>query len=377
MRVIYSLGAKFAGGGIGTTAYYAVRGIHRHRMLHLLLCGSYRPTEIPTERIRAMGLLSRVLRRLAVYDSSRRLNHVYNQLYDLWAARHMEPCDVFHGWGNFCLRSLRWAKAIGAVTIVERASSHPLTQQAILQEEYARWGMRFKMPRGSIQRSLEEIAQADYVLIPSDFVRRSFLDQGVADKKLIQVPFGVDIHRFWPISRSGARKPFRVLYVGQVSLQKGVLYLLEAWQLLRWRDAELWVVGRVEREIRPLLRRYTAETIRWVGYVSDPAAIYQQAEIFAFPSLQEGSALVTYEALASGLPVVTTPNAGSVVRDGLEGFIVPIRDVEGLAERLERLRSDEKLRCEMGKAARRRAEDFTWERYGDVLVTAYQQYAMT
>ncbi|MDQ7028789.1 MAG: glycosyltransferase family 4 protein, partial [Ardenticatenia bacterium] len=92
-----------------------------------------------------------------------------------------------------------------------------------------------------------------------------------------------------------------------------------------------------------------------------------QADVFVFPSLQEGSALVTYEALACGLPVVTTPNAGSVVRDGIEGFLVPIRDVEALAARLEHLRADEGLHLEMGQAARRRAKAFTWEHYGDRL----------
>jgi len=80
---------------------------------------------------------------------------------------------------------------------------------------------------------------------------------------------------------------------------------------------------------------------------------------------------VTYEALACGLLVVTTPNAGSVVRDGVEGFIVPIREVEALAAALERLRADEQLRREMGRAARARAEEFTWDKYGDQLADVF------
>ena len=92
-------------------------------------------------------------------------------------------------------------------------------------------------------------------------------------------------------------------------------------------------------------------------------ALFQDADILVYPSLHEGSAFVTYEALASGLPVITTPNAGSVVRDGVEGYIVPVRDVDALAERIERLRADLTLRARMAASARARALEFTWDAY--------------
>jgi glycosyltransferase involved in cell wall biosynthesis len=91
--------------------------------------------------------------------------------------------------------------------------------------------------------------------------------------------------------------------------------------------------------------------------------IFESADAFVFPSLHEGSALATYEALASGLPVITTENAGSVVRDGVEGFVVPIRDVAALKEKILTLYQDAELRREMGVRARERAEQFTWEEY--------------
>ena len=91
--------------------------------------------------------------------------------------------------------------------------------------------------------------------------------------------------------------------------------------------------------------------------------VFQDADIFVFPSLHEGSALSIYEALACGLPVITTPNAGSVVRNGEEGYIVPIRDVDGLIDKISILYHDRALRESMGKKARIRAEQFTWENY--------------
>ncbi|MGB9776541.1 MAG: glycosyltransferase family 4 protein [Anaerolineae bacterium] len=372
VRVIYSIGSKFAGGGIGTTAYHAVRGLYQHGMLHRLLCGAFRPTEIPREKIRALGLPDRALRKLASMDSTGWLWHLQAVLFDTWASRHLESADIFHVWGNYGLQSLRRAREMGMVTVVERASAHPLYQARLLQEEYARWGLSFRSLQAAVKRALAEMSLADYVLIPSDFVRQSFVEQGFPEDKLIQIAFGADTARFHP-SEAPAAHPFRALFVGQVGIRKGVPYLLEAWERLGWRDVELWLVGRMLPECRPILQRYRdLPGLRLIGHLDNPVEAYQQADVFVFPSIEEGSALVTYEALACGLPVVTTPNAGSVVRDGVEGFIVPIRDVEALADRMERLRADERLRREMGKAARTRAEAFTWERYGSELVQLYE-----
>jgi len=367
VRVIYSIGAKFAGGGIGNTAYHAVQGLHRHGLLHRLLCGSYKPTEIPRDRIRAVGLPSRALRKLAVYDRTRWITYLHNVLYDRWAAQRMEPCEVFHGWSAFCQRSMARATELGATTIVERPLSHPQYRIPLLREEHAKWGIRYQSPSHAWKRVLKELARADYVLIPSDFVRQSFLKQGFPEKRLVQIPFGVDTQRFRPADeRTG--HPFRVLFLGQVSYQKGIAYLLAAWKQLGWADAELWIVGRQDRNIGSALSQYRAvQGIRWLGYVTDPVNLLRQADVFAFPSLQEGSALVTYEALASGLPIITTPNAGSVVRHGEDGFIIPIRDSEALAARLVELRGDPSLRKAMGRSARKRAEEYPWGRYQNTL----------
>lgn len=377
VRVIYSIGSNFAGGGIGTTAYHAVRGLHRHGMLHRLLCGSFRPTEIPREKIRSVGLPDRILRKLASLDSSGWLWHFQAMLFDIWASRYLEPADVFHVWGNYGLRSLRHARKMGMVTVVERASAHPVYQARLLQEEYARWGLTCGIPQVTLKRALAEMDLADYVLIPSDFVRQSFLEQGFPPERLIQVSFGADADCFHSPDRP-VDHPFRVLFVGQIGIRKGIPYLLEAWRRLGWHDAELWLVGQMEAAFRPIMQRWEGLAgVKLMGYVPDPVSLCQQADIFALPSIEEGSALVTYEALACGLPVVTTPNAGSVVRDGVEGFIVPIRDVDALAARMEQLRADERLRREMGKAARARAEEFTWEKYGARLAESVKELVVS
>jgi len=370
-NIIYSFGNKFAGAGIGTIAFYEARELYRHGLVQRILCGAYAPTEIPETTIRAIGLPNRILCKLASLEPSGWLWYVQAVLYDLWAARYISRANLFHVWGGYGSRSLRRAKALGMTTVVQIASSHPNFQNCLMREEFARWGQIWRVWHAGLARTLGEIDQADYVLIPSDFVRNSFIAEGVPAAKLIQSAFGVDCSRFTPAATSKAR-PFRAVFVGQVGIRKGIPYLLEAWKRLGWRDAELWLVGRVLPEIKEVLKTYAdLPGVRTVGFLGAPAAAYQQADIFVFPSIEEGSALVTYEAMACGLPVVTTPNAGSVVRDSIEGFIVPIRDPDALAERMEQLRANPRLRQEMGRAARARAEQFTWEQHGQELAQLY------
>jgi len=161
--------------------------------------------------------------------------------------------------------------------------------------------------------------------------------------------------------------------VGVVGLRKGFLDLARAWRDLALPGGELLVVGQVHDEIVPLLKRYREDpTIRFVGHVSEGAArFYRQADVFALPSLVEGSAKTTYEAMAAGLPVVTTPNAGSVVRDGIDGFIVPIRDQDALKRRLLFLYENRDAARAMGGAARKRVGDFSWETYEGRLIDLY------
>jgi len=370
MKVLYAIGSRFGGSGFGTTAYYGARALYTRAMLQRLLCGTYRPSEIPSALIRAFGLPDQVLRKLATYDPTHWVAHLQTVLFDAWAARRLEAADILLVWYKCGLRSMQRAKAMGMVTVGQWGNVHPRQQYQILADEFIRWGLRRRMPRAVLARAVAEIEGADYLICPTEQARDSFRAHGVPAPKLITVLNGVDLERFRPAAEHGPR-PFRVLFVGQIGFRKGVPYLLQAWQRLGWRDAELWLAGNVDAELRPLLSRFAQlPGLRLLGYVADPLPLYQSADVFAFPSLLEGSAKVGFEALAAGLPCVVTPNAGSVVRDGVEGLVVPWRDASTLAAALERMRSNQRERHAMSEAARLRAMEFPWERHGEFLVNA-------
>lgn len=304
---------------------------------------------------------------------------VQERLHDFfdWRVSRILPhdMDVFVGWASLSLRSLRRAKALGAKTIVERGSSHVQFQENILKEEYERAGLRYEgRPRHAIDRDLMEYAEADYISIPSSFVRRTFLTYGVPENKLIQVPYGVNLSGFKPMGKSD--DVFRVIHCGALSLRKGVHYLLQAFHELKLPNTELWLVGALTAEIRPYLSRFGSPNVHHIGPFPqhELPRYYSQGSVFCLASVEEGLAMVQPQAMACGLPVICTTNTGGedLVRDGVDGFVVPIRSIDALKEKLELLYANSQLTVCMGDAARQRAlQKFSWGKYGATMLDRY------
>ena len=229
-------------------------------------------------------------------------------------------------------------------------------------------------PLDSVQRDASGV---DYFLAPSPIVAESLTSEcGIEANRIFTVPFGVDVELFRPSGKLAGSAPgpvgcFSVAFSGHLDRRKGIPELLAAWEELDLPNAELHLYGRVYPEVRPLLNGAKERGIRVHGFVDLPEYLPRH-DLFVLPSYREGSAKSVYEALASGLPVVTTPEAGSVVRDGIEGRIVSAGDVSGLAGAIRQFCDDPALRARAAVAARARAEEFTWERYGSSVARVYR-----
>jgi glycosyltransferase involved in cell wall biosynthesis len=209
-------------------------------------------------------------------------------------------------------------------------------------------------------------AVADLVLVPSLHVREAVIGMGCAPDKVTVVPYGLDPARF---SAPPRPVPGRVLFVGKATLLKGAHYVAAAARAMAARrpDISVRMVGRAGEAA---LAHDAFLGPSYIGQVprARMSEEYAQADLFVLPSLSEGMALSHLEAMAAGLPVIATPNCGSVVRDGIDGFIVPVRDWEALAMRIEEIVSDRALRDWMSRNARQRAQEFSLARYGERLV---------
>jgi len=285
--------------------------------------------------------------------------------------------DIFVGWSGACLWSFRRAKELGALTIVERGSSHMQYQTEILQEEYERWGLKFTAThQGVYERELQAYEECDRIAIPSLFVKQTFLEKGIPESKLIHVPYGVSLSEFYPVPKED--KTFRVIHCGAISLRKGVQYLLQAFYELDLPDAELWLVGSVDSEIMPFLTKYQSDRIILKGKQPQNTLrwFYSQCSIFCIASIEEGLAMVQPQAMACGLPVIHTTNTGGedIVRDDIDGFVVPIRDVQALKAKILYFYENPERRDEMGKNALQKAQiSLSWDDYGEKMINAYSK----
>jgi glycosyltransferase involved in cell wall biosynthesis len=225
----------------------------------------------------------------------------------------------------------------------------------------------------SEQRAL--LADTDFVVCPAARVRRDLEENfAFALSRSVLVPYGVD-QKWLKLALSPVAG--RVLFVGTAGLRKGIHYLAKAAELLvgKGRKYEFRIAGDVTSKIK---QQPECRHLNFTGRIPHELiqAEYAQADVFVLPSLAEGSAEVGYEALAAALPVITTEAAGSVVRDGIEGLIVPERDPAALAAAIESIVGNRDLRAKMSSAARIRARDYTLERYGDRLIAAAEGFKL-
>jgi glycosyltransferase involved in cell wall biosynthesis len=292
----------------------------------------------------------------------------FSAAFDEIASRLISDCDVVNPWQSTALRTIRAAHRRGIPSVLEVGSAHILTQVRILREERERFGDGLDhsvVTPGVVDRMLAEYREADRIAVPSSFVRTTFAENGVPVSKIVVVPYGCDPRPMTPRSDRSGRP--RLLFVGGAGLRKGIPYLFDAFRRVQ-ADAELRVVGRMSPALIARAGGLPPRTeLAGAVTIQDLALEYDHADAFVLPSVEDGFGLVTLEAMRAGLPVVVSDQAGSaeVVEDGVNGFVVPARDVDALASRLDLLLGDASLRRRMGAAARAAAVRRTWETYGD------------
>jgi glycosyltransferase involved in cell wall biosynthesis len=296
-------------------------------------------------------------------------------------AAGLGDAGVVMGFDGAALELFEAARRQGKRCIVEQTIAPVRIQHELLIEEWRRWpgwqpgldGVNY--PNLLSEREEAEWGLADLIVAGSEFVAEGLRTCGVPTERIRVVPYGVDSGRFQPIGRSNRSGPLRVLFAGEVGLRKGAPYLLDALRLLDSGTVEARFAGGIS--LAPSKLAAYDGAARFLGAVprSAMAELFAWADVFVLPSICEGSAVVTYEALASGLPVICTPNAGSVVRDGVDGFIVPIRNPEGLAEALRRYHEDRDLLTAHQAAALQGRERLGLGRYREDLVQVIEGLA--
>lgn len=302
-----------------------------------------------------------------------------NRRIDRAALRPARDSDVFLFYRTTGLETSRVLHQEGERTlcVMEEVNSHVDCCHGLMKEEYEKLG---RGPYSTLfpdhEMRLKAYEEADCILCPSTFVKSSFLERGFTEDRLLTVNFGFT----FPMQRSPVRRRddvFRLLYVGQLHFRKGLRYAVEAFRQLKHPNKELVLVGPATK-VTGLEGVALPEGVRFTGILkgANLEAAYASASAFVLPTIEEGLALVQGEAMAAGLPLVTTTNSGGedLITHGVEGFIVPPCDATALAEAFQMLADDPDLRARMGEAAHARAQELGgWDVAAQKLVDALQE----
>lgn len=361
---------------------YAI-ALHKYKILHKFISGF--PRFSPRARLDIdSNLVDKVdfWQLIYLFSLKLRLPRWVTQWFALLPKLHLDyhTKKVLNGsnlilFYNGCgLWSLREAKKRGIVTVVEAVNSHVLYQDRLLKEEYRLLNLPWsELNTIELRRRVKEYEEADYILVPSDFVKKSFIEEGICPSKLLKVPYGFqNMTKTVDFKMDTDQSTFRVLYVGALSPRKGIHYLIEAFNRLKVENKKLILVGGVaESAYEKILKKN--ENIEFLGILKgdDLNEEYKKASVFCLPSIEEGLALVLGEALSFGLPIIATVNtgAGELIRDNEEGFIVPIRNSESVYSKLDLLSKNRLVYETMRRKAFARAKSMDgWEETGKNLV---------
>lgn len=319
-----------------------------------------------------MALLSRA----GLPGVAKSLNLSSLDLFDRWVASVVRASDVFMAMSGIGLYARRAAREFGAFTVCDRGSTHIQFQDDILAEEYGLWGSSYEhIPGSLVEKETAEYAEADLVVAQSSFAYRSFLAAGFPQERLTWVSPGVSPDEFAPKSRTD--DVFRVLFVGQLGLRKGIQYLIQAINLLKGSKMEFVFAGTMMPETSRLFA-IAEGRFRYVGRPrtkEELRELYSQSSVFVLPSIEDGFGLVMTEAMACGVPVIASTNTGGpdVIEEGRDGFVIPIRSAEALADRISFLADRPALAAEMGNAALRKSANYSWDSYGARIARLYKE----
>lgn len=278
--------------------------------------------------------------------------HMDSAMYDHTAALLLNPGDMFIGWATATLASGRKAKRRGARFVLDRACPHVNFQQSVVGAEADKVGVTWKkQPAWFLERQLAEYAEADTILAPSEYTRRTFPDE--LRKKIVKAPLLGRCN--FPAEVSYARNStFTVGVVGGQPLRKGYLYLLEAWKKLALPNAKL--VIRSDFEGYPRLKELVdaQPSVEMIGYVPVMADFYSKCDLFVLPSIDDGFGMALFEAMAHGLPCIATTNCGSseLLTSGHDSVIVEPFNSDQLADAILAFYESEDFRQQVARNGR-------------------------
>lgn len=385
MRVLYSFPFRIGAERICRTAWYQVAGAAPAGAEVTVFTGSVArrlPPQVRSHTTLSLGRFRIPLRALG----RTRACQVHDWMTARWLADHHSQIDVVHGWPLASLLTLQTAKRLGIPSFLERPNAHTAYAYQAAAEEGRLLGIDLppdhdhKHNQEYLDHEEKEYAAADFLLCPSEFVAQSFRDCGFDEGKLLRHHYGYDKDRFFPGSQDPTEdRGLVMLYAGVCEPRKGLHYALEAWlnsgahQQGKFLVCGEFVPGYAEK----LANMLDHPSVEVLGHRNDLPELMRQSDLFVLSSVEEGSALVTYEARGSGCVLLVSDGAGAVCEHMDNAMVHPMRDIGALTKDIKHLNLDRAFLRRLRNSSLSTIDDITWKGAGRRLVEVYSSKVRT
>lgn len=380
-RVLYSFAHKLGAGRICWTAWQQVLGLHAAgaEVTAMVGCTVRRPPEgVRLKTTLGVGRLRIPYRLLGI----RRASMIHDYLTARWLAANWREVDIVHTWPLGALQTIQTARRHGIPVVFERQNCHTAYAYRVVEEECRSLGV--VLPDGyehtynavNLKHELKEFDAADFLLCPSDFVKKTFIDEGFHTAKLLRHQYGYDSTRISPGTQSPLDgKPLIMLYAGLCSPRKGLHHALRAWlNSEASKTGRFLVCGEFAEPYRKYLEDMLSQPgVEVLGHRSDLPDLMKQADLFVLPTVEEGSALVTYEARGAGCVLLVSDAAGAMCEHLKDALVHPSGDMAELARHIDTLNRDRHLLARLRQNSIETLDDLSWEAAGKRLATVYRQ----
>ena len=370
-------------------SFYLAKGLQKKNVLFSIITSypkylvlKYKIKDELIKSIFIKEIIERVLLKLKLNFILSKMYFYLNSLFENLSTKIIEfnKIDILVAWSGSAEKSFKKINLLkkNIIKILERGSTHISFQNKILEEEFKKLRIdKIPIDKRIIEKEIREYNLSDYIFVPSSFAKKTFIENGIDEKKIIKVPYGTNLDEFY--AEENISKQFTIISTGHISVRKGSLYLLEAFSELNLDDSRLLMVGNIEKELFPFLKPFFFNpNIIFQKHVNQKKlrSFYNNSNLFVTSSLEEGLAVVQIQAMACGLPLICTPNSGGeeLIEEGKNGFVCPIRDKDYLKNKIIYFYNNrEKLKI-FGKNSNYKAKNyFSWDKYSQDIYEEYKK----
>lgn len=306
-------------------------------------------------------------------------------LHDHIVARRIErlagQIDIIHTWPTGALETLKTAAKLGIPTVLERCNAHTGYAMEIVQKECERLGVALPADHEhafnaeKLRKEEDECRLATRLLCPSDFVLRTHRERGYDGQQLARHMYGYDEQVFFPSNEPREfKRELTMLFVGVCAVRKGVHFALEAWlKSPASKNGTFLIAGEFLPAYKEKLATMLAHpSVKVLGHRRDVPELMRKSDVLVLPSIEEGSALVTSEARASGCVLLVSEATGATCKHMENALVHRVGNVEALTQHITMLHQDWALRERLRAASLRSAPEITWTAAGRRLLDVYR-----